>query len=80
MPNGSNHPESRDLWIVVNEMREDVAEMKAMLKLHLGDPATHHHPPCAQVQEVQRTILAAAGAALLALLAAVGSIVAGILD
>jgi len=80
MPNGSNHPESRDLWIVVNEMREDVAEMKAMLKLHLGDPATHHHPPCAQVQEVQRTILAAAGAAVLALLAAVGSIVAGILD
>ncbi|MBP7572161.1 MAG: hypothetical protein KBA95_19055 [Acidobacteria bacterium] len=80
MPNGSNHPESRDLWIVVNEMREDVAEMKAMLKLHLGDPATHHHPPCLQVQEVQRTILAAAGSALLALLAAVGSIVASILD
>ena len=80
MPNGSNHPESRDLWIVVNEMREDVAEMKAMLKLHLGDAGVHHRPPCPQVQEVQRTILAAAGSALLALLAAVGSIVASLLD
>ena len=80
MPNGSSSPDSRDLWIVVNEMREDVAEMKAMLRLHTGDPGTHHHPPCVQVQEVQRTILAAAGAALLALLAAVGSIIASILD
>ena len=80
MPNGSSSPDSRDLWIVVNEMREDVAEMKAMLRLHMSDPGVHHHPPCAPVQEVQRTILAAAGASLLALLAALGSIIASILD
>ena len=52
MPNGHNNPDSRDLWIVVNEMREDVAEMKGMLKLHMSDPAIHHHPPCVQVHEV----------------------------
>jgi len=80
MPNGADKtPDSRDLWIVVNEMREDVAEMKGMLRLHMSDPSIHHRPPCVQVQEVQRTILAAAGSSLLALLAAIGSIVAALM-
>ena len=80
MPNGATtNPDSRDLWIVVNEMREDVAEMKGMLKLHMSDPSIHHRPPCVQVHEVQKTILAAAGASLLALLAAIGSIAAALL-
>ena len=45
MPNGSDRTDSRDLWIVVNEMREDVAEMKGMLRLHMEDPSIHHRPP-----------------------------------
>jgi len=79
MPNGSDHhDDNRDLWIAVNEMRQDLAEMKGMLNMHIGDPAVHHRPPCQQVHEVQRTILATAGAALLAILAAIGSIVANL--
>jgi len=78
MPNGNDNRESRDLWIVVNEMREDVAEMKGMLRLHMEDPSIHHRPPCVQVHEVQRTILAAAGSSLLALLAAIGSVIAAL--
>jgi hypothetical protein len=78
MPNGSDNPDSRDLWIVVNEMREDVAEMKGMLRLHMEDPSIHHRPPCMHVHEVQRTILAAAGSSVLALLAAIGSVIAAL--
>ncbi len=79
MPNGTDNPDSRDLWIVVNEMREDVAEMKGMLRLHMEDPSIHHRPPCVQVHEVQNAILAAAGAAVLALLAAIGSLIAALM-
>jgi hypothetical protein len=53
--------------------------MKGMLKLHMSDPSIHHRPPCVHVHEVQKTILAAAGASLLALLAAIGSIAAALL-
>ena len=79
MPNGTDNADSRDLWIVVNEMREDVAEMKGMLSLHMSDPSIHHRPPCVQVHEVQNAILAAAGAAVLALLAAIGSLIAALM-
>jgi hypothetical protein len=49
-----------------------------LLKMHISDPNIHHHPPCRPVDEMRRTILSAAGAAILALLAAIGSIVASV--
>jgi hypothetical protein len=78
MPNGSETPDHRDLWVVLNEARRDLAELRGMLKMHISDPHIHHHPPCHSVDEMRRTILSAAGAAILALLAAIGSIVASV--
>jgi hypothetical protein len=80
MPNGNENTNanSRDLWIAVNEARRDLAELKGMLKMHISDPNIHHHPPCRAVDEMRRTILSAAGAAILALIAAIGSIIASI--
>jgi hypothetical protein len=78
MPNGNESTDNRDLWVVVNEARRDIAELKGMLKMHISDPNIHHHPPCHAVDEMRRSILSAAGAAILALLAAIGSIVASV--
>jgi hypothetical protein len=78
MPNGNENVDNRDLWVAVNEARRDLAEVKGMLKMHISDPHIHHHPPCHSVEEMRRTILSAAGAAILALLAAIGSIIATI--
>jgi hypothetical protein len=78
MPNGNENKDQRDLWIVVNEVRRDLAEVKGMLKMHISDPNIHHHSPCQPVEEMRRTILTSAGAAILALLAAIGSIIASI--
>ncbi len=68
-------PDHRDLWEAVNQARLELAEMKGMIKMHFTD-GTHHHPPCKPAAEIQKTMLSAVGAALLALLAAIGSIVA----
>lgn len=79
MPNGNENSDSRDLWLVVNAMRQDIAELKAMLTMHLTNTPIHHVPPCHPAEEMRKTILSAAGAAILALLAAIGSIVATVL-
>ena len=76
MPNGNENPDHRDLWKVVNDVRLDLAEIKGMLKMHIGDSGIHHHPPCKAASDMQKTILSAAGAAILALLSAIGSIIA----
>jgi hypothetical protein len=76
MPNGNDNPDLRDVWNAVNEMRQSLAELKGMLNVHFSDHNIHHHPPCHPAEEIRRTMLSAAGAALLALLAAIGSIVA----
>jgi hypothetical protein len=78
MPNGNETPDHRDLWVVINEARLELAELKGMLKMHISDPNIHHHPPCKPAADMQRTILSAAGAAILALLAAIGSIITSI--
>jgi hypothetical protein len=78
MPNGAETPDHKDLWVVINDARLELAELKGMLKMHISDPNIHHHPPCHSVDEMRRTILSAAGAAILALLAAIGSIVASV--
>ena len=78
MPNGSENPDHKDLWIALNDTRRELAEIKGMLSLHLSDPHIHHHTPCRTVEEMRKTILSAAGAAILSLLAAIGSIIASI--
>ena len=77
MPNGDT-PDHRDLWDALNQARLEIAEMKGMLKMHFDDQR-HHFPPCKPAAEMQKTMLSAVGAALLALLAAAGSIVAEII-
>ena len=77
MPNGDT-PDHRDLWDALNQARLEIAEMKGMLKMHFDDQR-HHFPPCKPAADMQKTMLSAVGAALLALLAAAGSIVAEII-
>ena len=74
MPN-DEVPTSRDIWEQLQQARLEIAEMKGMLKMHFDDQR-HHFPPCKPAADMQKTMLSAVGAALLALLAAVGSIVA----
>ena len=71
-------PTSRDIWEQLQQARLEIAEMKGMLKMHFDDQR-HHFPPCKPAADMQKTMLSAVGAALLALLAAVGSIVAEII-
>jgi hypothetical protein len=78
MPNGNDNPDLKDIWTVINEARRELAELKGMLNIHFSDQNIHHHPPCHPAEEIRKTMLSAAGAALLALLAAIGSIVANV--
>ena len=63
-------PNLRDVWEQLQQARMDIAELRGMLTMHF------HHPPCKAAADVQKTMLSAVGAALLALMAAVGSIIA----
>ena len=62
------------LWRQVVQSRMDIAEVKGMISMHFRD-GQHHVPPCAPVANLQRTIFAAAGASILALLSALGSLI-----
>lgn len=68
-------PDLRDVWDVVNQSRLEIAELRGMLTMHFKE-GQHHYPPCKPAADMQKTLLSAVGAALLALLAAIGSIVA----
>jgi len=68
-------PSTRDIWEQLQQARLEIAEMKGMLKMHFEDQR-HHFPPCKPAADMQKTMLSAVGAALLALMAAVSSIVA----
>ena len=68
-----NHPDNRSIWDAVMQARMDLAELKGMMTMHLRE-GEHHHPPCAPAANLQRTMLTAAGASILALLSAIGSI------
>ncbi len=74
MANGES-PDLRDVWDVVNQSRLELAELRGMITMHFRE-GEHHHPPCKPATDMQKTMLSAVGAALLALLAAIGSIVA----
>ncbi len=70
----AGHPPDLDgLWKEVIQSRMDIAELKGMSSMHFRD-GQHHVPPCAPAANLQRTILAAAGASILALLSPIGSL------
>ena len=73
MANG-DIPDHRDLWDAVNQSRLELAELKGMIKMHF-EAGQHHYPPCKPASDMQKTMLSALGAALLALLVAIGNIV-----
>ena len=72
--NKDNVPDTRDLWHEVNQARLDIAEPRGMLNMHFGR-GEHHYPPCKPAADLQKMMLSTLGAALIALLAAIGNIV-----
>ena len=67
-------PDNRSIWDAVMKARMELAELKGMMTMHLRE-GEHHRPPCAPAAHLQRTMLTAAGASILALLSAIGGIV-----
>ena len=67
-------PDNHDLWHEVNQARLDIAELRGMVKMHCED-RTHHIPPCRPAADMQKTIMSALAAAVVALLAAVGNMI-----
>ena len=72
--NKENVPDTRDLWHEVNQARLDIAELRGMLNMHFGR-GEHHFPPCKPAADLQKMMVSTLGAALIALLAAIGNIV-----
>ena len=68
----------REVWDTVNRTRMDVAEVKGMLAMHFKDGG-HHHPPCAQVTSLQKSMMSALFASILSLIAALGNILVALL-
>ena len=69
-----NIPDNKVIWDAVMQSRMDLAELKGMITMHFRE-GEYHHPPCVPAANLQRTVLTAAGASILALLSALGSIV-----
>ena len=69
-----NEPDNKAIWDAVTQSRLDLAELKGMLTMHFRE-GEHHHPPCPPATAIQKIMLTATGAAVLALLAAIGSLV-----
>lgn len=74
MAENADTPGDRTVWDAVMKARMDLAELKGMMTMHLRE-GEHHHPPCAPAANLQRMMMTAAGASILALLSALGSIV-----
>lgn len=68
-----NLPDNKSIWDSVMASRLELAELKGMITMHFKD-GEHHHPPCAPAAHLQKTMLTAAGASILALVSALGSI------
>ena len=71
-------PDNHDLWHEVNQARLDIAELRGMVKMHFED-RTHHIPPCRPAADMQKTIMSALAAAVVALLAAVGNMIIAVI-
>ena len=67
-------PGTPELWENVTHARMDIAELKGMIKMHFRD-GVHHTPPCATAEGLQKTLHAAMGSAIIALLSAVGCLI-----
>ena len=67
-------PGTPELWENVTHARMDIAEPKGMIKMHFRD-GVHHTPPCATAEGLQKTLHAAMGSAIIALLSAVGCLI-----
>jgi len=61
-----NIPDNKVIWDAVMQSRMDLAELKGMITMHFRE-GEHHHPPCVPAANLQRTVLTAAGASILAL-------------
>ena len=73
MAEENEKPGDRTVWDAVMKARMDLAELKGMMTMHLRE-GEHHHPPCAPAAHLQRTMMTAAGASILALISALVSI------
>ena len=67
-------PDSHHLWHEVNQARLDIAELRGMVKMHFED-RQHHIPPCRPAAEMQKTIMSALAAAVIAMLGAIGNLI-----
>ena len=67
-------PGTAELWENVTHARMDIAELKGMIMMHFK-AGTHHTPPCATAEGLQKTLHAAMGSAIIALLSAVGCLI-----
>ena len=67
-------PDNHDLWHEVNQARLDIAELSGMVKMHFED-RQHHIPPCRPAAEMQKTIMSALAAAVIAMLGAIGNLI-----
>lgn len=67
-------PDSHDLWHEVNQVRLDIAELRGMVKMHFED-RQHHIPPCRPAAEMQKTIMSALAAAVIAMIGAIGNLI-----
>lgn len=67
-------PDNLDLWHEVNQARLDIAELRGMVKMHFED-RQHHIPPCRPAAEMQKTIMSALAAAVIAMLGAIGNLI-----
>ena len=52
----------------------DIAELRGMVKMHFED-RQHHIPPCKPAAEMQKTIMSALAAAVIAMLGAIGNLI-----
>ena len=67
-------PDNLDLWHEVNQACLDIAELRGMVKMHFED-RQHHIPPCKPAAEMQKTIMSALAAAVIAMLGAIGNLI-----
>ena len=67
-------PDSHDIWHEVNQARLDIAELRGMVKMHFED-RQHHIPPCRPAAEMQKTIMSALAAAVIAMIGAIGNLI-----
>ena len=71
-------PDHKDIWHELNQARLDIAELRGMVKMHFED-SSHHIPPCRPAADMQKTIMSALAAAVIALLGTVFNVVMAVL-